>query len=259
MDLKILRKGINYFKKLFTLTAFLFLSYNASAQQDILTAGIEFKRFIPLQILDIEATEVRDENNNFLAVYDPAGGYGIGMVIRYGFTPIWSLETGISLNNRKYKFTINDLDSAFSDTREFKVVGYEIPLKALAYIQFADNLFMNAAFGISTDFIASDVESLGMNYSQRSFKKSWIQMALIANLGMEYRTEENGYFYLGASYHSPFSDIMISQVNYYRDKFWVGFANTNLRGNYFSVDFRYFFQPRKNTTIRKRPPPVDQW
>jgi hypothetical protein len=74
-------------------------------------------------------------------------------------------------------------------------------------------------------------------YSQR---KSVIIPAVIANLGWELRTEHAGYFYLGASYHNPFSDIYLTRMEY-ENSSTHEVVEVPLSGTYFTLDLRYFF------------------
>src|SRR5690606_12608436 len=107
-----------------------------------------------------------------------------------------------------------------------------------------ENVYANVALGASADFFASDVASVEQIYNFRAFKSSWIRAAVLGNLGVEYRTPESGILYLGATFHRPFGEIMIAQVNYYRDGDPpVYFRNGTMDGTYVSLDFRYFFPP----------------
>ncbi len=194
----------------------------------------------------MDSVVLREIDNNFEAVYSYKGGFGFGGVIRVKFTDFWNLETGIYYTRRNYAYGITDPLASFKESTKMSVIGYEIPLKGLVYIQMGKSLYMNVALGVSADFFASDTEVQELNYNVVSFKKNWAKMAVLGNLGLEYRSKESGYFYLGASFHQPFGDIMDTLVNYKRNKIGISyFQNGTIDGTYFSVDFRYFFPPQK--------------
>ena len=120
-----------------------------------------------------------------------------------------------------------------------------------------ENLFMNASGGFSLDIYPSNVEtsnytrvdSTMYDFTQKTWKNKWVQVALLANYGFEWRSRESGYFYFGASYHRPFNYIGITQVVVERNNV-PSRADALLRGNYLTADFRYFF----NEKLERRKP-----
>ena len=127
---------------------------------------------------------------------------------------------------------------------EFRIIGYEIPVNLLVYIQLGEKLFMNASMGPSLDMFASNVQSYDEYFQHVSFRNHIFQASVLANLGWEWRTEESGYIYLGASYHRPFSFIYLTKIEYrYRGK--DESTDQKLLGNYLTLDLRYFFPENK--------------
>lgn len=225
---------------------------SACAQSDKgtrLTAGVEIKSLIPVSFFTPDPVVLREPNGNFVAEYTHQVGMGFGGIIRVKFSEFWNLETGIYYIRRKIEYHIEDQSVGFSATSPMRIIGYEIPVKGLVYIQMDENLFMDVALGVSADFFASDTEVRVPNYDIVTFKKNWIKAAVLGNVGVEYRTDDNGTFYFGATFHKPFGDIMSTQVNYLRDgtpPFY--FRNGTIDGTYFSIDFRYFFPLEKPST-----------
>ncbi len=210
------------------------------------TFGVELRLLRNFGILHMDSLVLQDDGQNFRAVYNYAGGMGFGGVVRVRLSDFWNIESGIYYTRRVFDLEIRDPSVNFKDETYFRQVGYELPIKALVYIRMGKNLYGNVALGASADFFASDIASVQMGYNFRAFKLSWIRAAILGNLGVEYRTENDGYFYLGATFHRPFEDIMITQVNYYRNGdppayFQIGY----LDGTYLSLDLRYFFPPSK--------------
>jgi len=241
--------------RIFTLRFFLTLTlvqfgaviYAQKSKKNMeLTAGIELRALVPISFFTMDPLNYSDSLNHFNAVATYKGGVGFGGVIRFKLTDFWNLETGIYYTRRKYEYQVKDPVVSFDEAIPMRIVGYEIPIKGLVYIQMGKNIYMNVALGASADFFASDTEIYKPSVSISAFKRSWFQLAVLGNVGLEYRTKKDGYFYLGATFHQPFKDILGTQVNYYRDN--VGqayFQNHNIDGTYFSIDFRYFI-PHKD-------------
>jgi hypothetical protein len=73
----------------------------------------------------------------------------------------------------------------------------------------------------------------------------------LANHGYELRTEKKGIFYLGASYHRPFTFIYKSFMFYRKPNETIS-GILDLSGNYFTIDFRYFFHEDPISKGRKK-------
>jgi hypothetical protein len=215
-----------------------------------LTVGVEMRALVPISFFTMDSLVLSDEQNNFRSVTNYEGGFGFGGVLRANLTKIWNFETGLYYTRRRYNYTLTDPSVGFDEDISLRVISYEIPIKGLVYIQMADNIYMNVALGVSTNFVASDIESLGNEYIITAFKRSWANFAVLGNIGVEFRTEKEGYFYLGGTIHQPFSELMSTQVNYFRGGDPPAyFDNGTLGGAYFSIDFRFFFPPQ----VSKKP------
>ena len=112
-------------------------------------------------------------------------------------------------------------------------------------------MWMNAAGGVSFDFYPSNIfsnsfaseDTLDFELEQTTFRYSWVQMSVSTNLGFEYRTKKDGYFYLGASFHQPLTDIALSRVTYTLNRVPQSVEH-KLSGVYLTLDFRYFFHEK---------------
>jgi len=226
------------------LALFFIFSYcaNFHGQQGVTTIGLQVKPIIPINYfgagpIDLIVTDTANINVSSKL------GYSFGMVIRQGITKSISIETGINYTRRNFKLSGSSVFENSSDVGDFGFVSYEIPIQSLIYIRLDEKLYMNASIGLGINFYASDVASKGENffidhYSERAY---WINLSFLSNLGLEYRTKENGYFYLGASLNTPFWPIALTSLKYYyQDNNNVRFNPVYLNGNYLTVDFRYF-------------------
>jgi hypothetical protein len=77
---------------------------------------------------------------------------------------------------------------------------------------------------------------------------------VVGNVGVEYRSERSGYFYLGATYHRPFNEMATADLTWYDAIFFPTTLRTALDGSYLTLDVRYFFHeaPDKTRTRKGR-------
>jgi hypothetical protein len=137
----------------------------------------------------------------------------------------------------------------------FRIIGYELPLMALVFIPLSKKFYMNAAVGIQVTAYPSDVQTNVQTgdtaFISFSSRTSLINGGGIANLGWEYRTENSGYIYLGATYHLPFKYIYDTAVK--REKQGTdAFVFGKLNGSYLTLDIRYLFPEFPLPERRKR-------
>jgi hypothetical protein len=217
----------------------------AFAQKGIVTVGFQFKPIFNNDFF--RAGSQSAILGNASVTIKPSSGYCAGMVIRKGLTDRLSLESGINYVRRNY--TVQLTDTNYYTQQKFKFIGYEIPLSLLVYIRLGEKIFMDASIGNSFDFYPSDVFTESDDFVSAGFRKAWLKPALIANLGVEFRTEKSGYFYLGTSYHRPYTAIFQSRTNFY-GKVYPTFVS-DISGNYLTIDIRYFFNEEPLNKQRK--------
>jgi len=217
-----------------------------------LSFGVELRILQNVGVLNLDSVVLVDEAQQFRGVYEFSGGLGFSGIVRIKLTDIWNIETGISYTRQRYSLNFRDLVTSETDISEVNVISYQIPVKGLVYIRMADQLFANVTLGVAANFVASNVEAFGLGneYSFGGLRRAVVGGAILGGIGVEYRTEEDGYFYLGGSFNQPFDDIMTAQINYRRDGTPPGFAARGvISGAYFSIDLRYFFPTKED----KRP------
>jgi len=219
------------------------------AQQNVTTLGIQLKPMIPSKYFGTgtENAEMEDLKVNF----QPNPGVNFGMVVRKGISRNWSIESGICMVQRNFTLYYTHPLLLQEKQLRFRYIGYEIPIQAMVFVKLTDKIFMNASGGVSLDLYPSNVESSAFEYRdtqrfdfyQKTYKNGWIQPALLANYGFEWRTPSSGYFYLGASYHRPFQHIGTTRVEFKVDDDPTT-VFVLLGGNYLTADFRYFFHEK---------------
>ena len=235
-------------KQFFCIIILLTLGFSAHAQKGVTTLGIQYKPIIPNWYI---GTFEQDFNEGILeSSIRQRFGHNFGMVIRQGLSRNISLETGIGFIQRNFGLNFAVPDSGHSETGRVGLIGYEIPITGLVYIQLGDNLFMNTSGGVSFNYFPSDVDQLvdiedkfGEYFLQEGARLNRIHGAMLANIGFEYRTKKSGYYYLGASYNLPFAPIYTFAMSYEYEGGDV-VSIDNVRGGFLTVDFRYYFHEK---------------
>lgn len=218
-------------------------------QQDLTTFGMQVKPVVPFSFFD-PLTEV--ERPAVKGSVELTGGYAFGMSVRVGLTKALSLETGIGQIRRNYTFGIQNDTSGYSGSDQVRHTGYEVPITALVFIRLGERTWMNAALGFSLDMYPSDVQRDLEQGRIYIFRRNWAQFGVLGNMGVEYRTESSGSFYLGASFHRPFNDMAVADLTYYAPNFFPYKMTTVLDGSYLTVDLRYYFHEEPELRKKKR-------
>ena len=240
------------------IVAFVVVSASSVSQKDVTTFGVQVKPIVPSKFFNSGAQTISKE---YLTVdMTPKLGWNFGMLMRMGFTDMFSLETGINVVRRNYNLNAYDVEFDTNLELDYTFSGYEVPVQILVYVKLGDHLWMNASGGVSFDTYPSNafstndavVDTLVLDIEQRTFRRSWVQMAVLANYGFEYRTKDRGYWYLGASYHRPFSDMATTEVTYMRNTV-PEVVLADLSGSYLTVDLRYFFHEDPDRKRKTRP------
>lgn len=235
---------MKYISRIFFLS--FIISTCLSAQEKVVTVGFQYKPIFSSAFFKTGPIDIEQNNVNFNI--SPQSGYCFGMVIRKGITSQISIETAINYIKRNYELSISE--GSFKGESDFSIIGYEIPFQGLVFIRLSEHIYMDAATGISMDFFPSDIFTQDISYfKNKGYRTSWVIPSLIANIGWEYRTPKSGYFYLGASYHRPFTNIYTSEVTYLPTNEIIV---SKLSGNYMTVDLRYFFHEKPVQKKKKK-------
>jgi hypothetical protein len=241
-------------KKTFLILTLAFQSgcMRSIAQQNIFTAGFQFRPIFPSELFKTGANTLTQNGITFSIAQKP--GYNAGMIIRRGLTKQLSFETAINYTKRNFSLSISD--TLFTGKSNFTIIGYEIPLQGMIFLRVAEKLYMTTSLGLSMDMYATNITTHDSYFRHYSRYHSIFQFGALASLGFEYRTAKSGYFYFGSSYHQPFSYFFSSTILYQPKQ---EIASVELAGNFISIDFRYYFheapmKPKKKVAkeVKKR-------
>lgn len=220
------------------LIAFLPFALPSRAQQGVVTLGIQAKPVIPFNFFDpltvLEAPSLSGS-------VELTGGFAFGMMVRAGITKSISFETGINQINRRFDVSIANDTSGYTDADRLRYIGYEIPALAMVYIRLGERSWMNNAIGFSLDMYPSDAERVLKEARAYMARKDWVQLGVVGNIGVEYRTRKSGWFYLGATYHRPFGDMATAELTWYDRSNFPTTIFAGVDGSYLTADIRYFF------------------
>lgn len=213
------------------------------------TVGLQAKPVIPFTFFD---PVTRLDAPPLSGSVELIGGFAFGMVVRAGLTKSISFETGINQITRRFDVAIANDTNGYAITDRIRLVGYEVPALAMVYIRLGERSWMNNALGFSADLYPSDAER-AQEYSRVYLaRKNWMQLGLVANIGVEYRTYKSGWFYLGATYHRPFGDIAQAELTWYDKQNFGTTMFAGIPGSYLTVDLRYFFHNDPEKSRRRK-------
>ena len=248
-------RPVQLLKRIACTYALLICALAGHSQKGVTNFGLSFRPIIPLGLVNTQGFSVKDQysGTDFNLAARPS--YSMGAVIRFGLTNRFSLETGIHYVARNYNFKLDDSDYPYSSA-SLRFSCYEIPLHGMVFVRLGEQTYMTATAGLVFDLFPTgglvthdrDTIEYGM------LENHWIHLSLGSNLGFEWRTEKNGWFYFGASYHNTLGDmakIFISYRKPYTNTFVRLISpDPSVNGNYLSLDLRYFFNP--GTKVNKR-------
>lgn len=225
---------------------FFYFAFNANSQNSKTTFGIQYKPIIPAEYFN--AADLSKSSASYNFSLNPKYSNSFGMIIRRQINKTFSVESGLNYTQRNFKLSITNSAINLSDFTTFGMRSYELPLQFLTYVRASENWHLNIAFGISHNVLASDIFSYGEEknyfYFQNTYRKNGGYSALLANLGMEYRTESKGHYYFGASLHKAWKAIgriypeYDDKTNIFNEDKEFFF---DMLGNFVTIDFRYFF------------------
>ena len=225
---------------------FFYFAFTAKSQNSKTTFGLQYKPIIPAAYFN--AADLSKISASYIFNLEPKYSNSFGMVIRHQINKTFAVESGLNYTQRNFKLSITNSDINLADFTNFGMRSYELPIQLLTYVRASENWYLNIAFGISHNVLASDIFSYGEEkndfFFQNTYRRSGGYSALLANVGVEYRTESKGYYYFGTSLHRPWKAIGRIYPEYddqngnnIEDKEFY----FDMLGNFVTIDFRYFF------------------
>ena len=222
--------------------------FNLKGQDNKITFGLQYKPIIPAEYFN--SSHINKTSGDYIFILSPKYSNSFGMVLRRKINKTFSIESGLNYTQRNYKLLINNSTQNINDFTSFGIRSYEIPIQFLTYVRVSKFWHLNIAFGISHNVLASDIFSYGDKtsaYFQNTYRKNGGYRALLANIGMEYRTKEKNRYYIGGSLHRSWTDISRiypeynDYLNTFNDKDFDNKFFLEILGHFITLDLRYFF------------------
>lgn len=221
--------------------------------------GLHVRTLFPTQFIGTNTLSL--EKDGFYSTISQRVGYSFGGTVRAGLTDLIAIETGINFNQRYYDISFSVPDSNVSGTSDLAFIEYDVPLNALFYIRLSEKWYANASMGLALTFKPTNVQTFEQPFSPHRFiytglLRRKVGLDAMANFGFEYRTEKNGFFYIGGSARVPFSPLFDMIASYE----WQGVAIRTygeMDGSYLSLDFKYFFPNVRNRGTQFQDGPIE--
>lgn len=229
-------------KKLAFIVVFLIgASTQSFSQNKGFTGGFQFKAMLGNGVFSNDPIENTSDSLNISIKQN--FGYVFGMTIRKQFNKTLAVESGLRFAQRNYSTTIDSTYGAYNGKIDYRIIAYEIPIKAMIRLRASDNSYFSVSLGVQMDLYPSDIYANDNEWQVQVVRKSWIQGSMLANIGWELTPDDLGTFYGGFSFNQPFVDPLGQNTGPYGAAFAVN--NTRLNGTYFSLDLRYYFKVKK--------------
>ncbi|MGB0805142.1 MAG: hypothetical protein ACPGRC_00540 [Salibacteraceae bacterium] len=208
--------------------------------------GFQFKPMLGSGVFSNDA--ISDKTDSVVIAIKQEFGYSFGMTIRKEFTSVLAVETGLRFTQRNYTANIDSVFSGYTSNLNYRMIGYEIPFKAMVRLKGSDNSYFNVALGGQLDLYPSDVSTYNYEWKMELIRKSWVSGSFLANVGWEIHPVNKGTFYFGLAYNQPFTSPFTALFGGINDSYAAMSIPQN--GTFFSLDFRYYFEDKNDTPRR---------
>ncbi|MDG1428732.1 MAG: hypothetical protein P8H56_07840 [Crocinitomicaceae bacterium] len=210
--------------------------------------GVEVRPVFPSKFLGETYLEL--ESQGFVTTLTQKPGYGFGGIVRAGITKLIAFESGINFTRRNFDLTMELADSNSYAEDQLGFIEYAVPINGLFYIQLSKELFMNASIGVAITYQPTDIGVVNQpgglhTYRHTGLTREKVGASLNADLGFEYRTKKQGFFYLGGSARVPFAPLfdLVADWEYQGNFIRV---DGPVDGSFLSIDLKYFFPIVRN-------------
>ena len=144
---------------------------SAKSQNRETTFGLQYKPIILASYFN--STNISSSSASYKFNLTPKYSNSFGMVIRHRINKTFSVESGLNYIQRNFKLTATNSDIKLDDFTVFGMRSYELPIQLLAYVQTSEYWYVNVAFGISHNVLASDIFSSGRRKSESYFQNTY--------------------------------------------------------------------------------------
>lgn len=232
--------------KIAILLFFWMLFTSIAAQDRKVTFGLQVEPLIPSSL--IRSGDVNSFSQGVEFNTSPRPGYAYGGHVSFRINQHMAIETGINYLIRDYR--IKAREDNFEVDLQFTADNFEIPLTFNYFIRLGERLYIDQSLGFSFQFLPGEFQSrvyeenesggYVYDFSQISIRNYWVMPVFRGGFGFEYRTDNSGWFYVGPVYRL-FSTLYYTRILYTHPPANINNMTIDLKGDYFSVVFRYVF------------------
>lgn len=242
-----MNRHLNFFRNCIFIAILLFepVFSNAQANRDvgtgldpIVTVGIQFNTIFASDLFRARTTTVFYEDVAFNLI--PENGYSIGALAKLRINRQLYIHTGINMLRRNFRVDAVVGDNVTSMT--IRTTMYEIPVLLSYYLRMSDRIFLNLSTGFPIQYVPTDLLSGTNDMDALSLKVAAFRPASATLVGVDYRTPNDGTFYLGAIYNLALTHQMLTRVTLRNGAQEEPYAIMRLKGDYFGIVLRYYFK-----------------
>lgn len=243
----LMNRHLNFFRNCFCIGLFLSIPVISDAQTDrdvgtgldpIVTVGIQFNTIFASDLFRARTTTGFYEDIAFNLI--PENGYSIGALAKLRLNRQLYIHTGINMLRRNFKVEAVAGENVNSMT--IRTTMYEIPVLLSYYLRMSDRIFLNLSTGFPIQYVPTDLLSGTNEMDALSLKVAAFRPASATLAGIDYRTPNDGTFYIGAIYNIALTHQMLTRVTLRNGAQEEPYAIMRLKGDYFGVVLRYYFK-----------------
>lgn len=206
--------------------------------------GFQVKPLFPTKFIGESSSTFM--NQGYKVIISQQLGYSYGGVVRIALTDLIGIETGLNFLQRYYKIDMEVTDSNLVSNDKFGFVQYDLPLNALFNVKLSKKMYMNAAIGGSICYKPSNIETFVTPNGKHEFLNvgvvdisEKVNFDLNGNLGFEFRTKKNGFFYLGGCARVQTAPLFNLLSRYKNGAFKI-YNSGPVSGSFLAIELKYF-------------------
>lgn len=227
------------------------LSITGSAQWKKTTFGIHYNFFIPDEVLS-NPLRVDENESGFEIQTESLRSGAFGMGFKREFKGLLGFETGIQVANKNYEIRVLNEDSGLVNIDRVRWMNFHIPLLGRVRLKVNDRFDVIGLFGASFILLPSDLKTTTDDYFMRSFRSSWMKVALEGGVGMSAYLDNGNHFELVVGTHQPMSRLGVGFFTMDERRFNVGGLFNEFRSNLGFVRLSFFFHEDPERIKKRR-------
>lgn len=204
----------------------------------IVTVGVQFNTIFASDLFRARTTTGFYEDVTFNLI--PQNGYSFGALAKLRLTKQLYLHTGINMLRRNFRAEAI-LDGNVS-SMNIRTTMYEIPVLVSYYLRMSDQIFLNLSTGFPIQYVPTDLLSGTNEMDALSLKVAAFRPSSATLVGVDYRTKNDGTFYLGAIYNIALTHQMLTRLTLRNGAPEEPYTILRLKGDYFGIVLRYYFK-----------------